>query len=125
YVTYPSVRLRSDGETSDLVSFPTRRSSDLKMGEVGERERGVADLPPQLADLLMRQLQEFIEQAELIEDLQRRRMDGVAAKIAKEIGVFLEDFHADTRSGQQEPEHHARRSATGDADLTARLASRS
>src|SRR5207245_11383538 len=93
YVTYPSVRLRSDGETSDLVSFPTRRSSDLKMGEVGERERGVADLPPQLADLLMRQLQEFIEQAELIEDLQRRRMDGVAAKIAKEIGVFLKDFH--------------------------------
>src|SRR2546426_919168 len=50
-------------------------------------------------------------------------MDGVAAEIAKEIGVFLEDFHAYSRSSQQQPEHHARRSATGDADLTPQLAS--
>src|SRR2546430_13473345 len=67
---------------------------------------------------------EFVEQAELIEDLQRRGMDGVAAKIAKEIGVFLKDFHADARSGQQEPEHHACRSGTGDADLTDRKSTR-
>src|SRR3989442_10650719 len=70
----------------------------------------------------MGNLQEFDVQAELSENHKCRGMDGVAAKIAKEIGVFLKDFHADARSGQQEPEHHARRSATGDADLTSRLA---
>src|SRR3989442_12106563 len=71
----------------------------------------------------MGNLQEFDVQAELSENHKCRGMDGCAAKIAKEIGVFLKDFHADARSGQQEPEHHARRSATGDADLTSRLAS--
>src|SRR3989441_9119671 len=115
--------LRQKVEEVPLRHERQELAADRKVGEVGERERGVADLSPQLADLLMRQLQEFVEHAELVEDLQSRGVDGVAAKIAKEIGVFLEDFHAYSRSGQQQPEHHARRSAAGDADLTSRLAS--
>src|SRR2546428_8729599 len=50
-------------------------------------------------------------------------MYGAAAKSAKEMELFPEDCHGDSRGGQKQPEHHARRSATGDADLTPRLAS--
>jgi len=33
--------------------------------------------------------EEFLEQSELVHDLERRRVDGVAAEIAVEIGVLF------------------------------------
>ena len=42
-------------------------------------------------------------------------MDGVAAKIAQEIGVLFEHDHIDAGARQQEAQHHAGRSAAGDA----------
>ena len=43
--------------------------------------------------------EERFEDAELVEQLERRRMDGVAAKVAEEVGVLFEngDVHAGTR----------------------------
>src|SRR2546428_443281 len=93
------------------TSIGAPNSIDGKAGEVGERGRGVSDCTPHPATPLMRQLREFVEHAELVEDLQSRGMDGVAAEIAKEIGVFLEAFPAYPRSAQQQPENQARRSA--------------
>ena len=60
---------------------------------------------------------EFGAQAELVDDVQRRRMHGVAAEVAEEVGVLLEDDHLDAGAGEQEAQHDARRSATGDAHI--------
>src|SRR2546427_7180322 len=42
-------------------------------------------------------------------------MDGVAAEVAKEIGVLLQHHHLDAGTGKQIPQHHAGRAASGDA----------
>ena len=86
-----------------------------QMGEVGQRDGRAEDISAQLAHLLMRQREESIEQAQLVDDLERRRMDGVAAKIAEEIGVLLEHEHIDAGTREQEAQHHSRRTAADDA----------
>ena len=62
----------------------------------------VADLTRELAHLLMRALEEIVEHAELVHDLERRGMDGVAAEVAQEIGVLLQHHDIDAGAGQQE-----------------------
>ena len=92
----------------------------MKWHAVGRCEKSasaitlVADLPAELAHLLMRQLQEVVEQAELVHHLERRGMDGVAAEVAQEIGVLLEHHDVDAGARQQKAEHHAGRPAAGD-----------
>src|SRR4029079_10679890 len=56
----------------------------------------------------------LIEQSQLMHQLERRRMNGVAAKIAQEIAVLFQhqDWHVGAR--QQVPQHHACRAAAGD-----------
>ena len=68
-----------------------------------------------VVDLLMRQLEELVEQAELVHHLQRRGMHGVAAEIAQEVGVLFQHRHRDAGARQQKAEHHAGRPAAGDA----------
>ena len=74
----------------------------------------------ELAHLLVRQLEEFVEQAQLVHHLERRGVDGVAAKVAQEVRVLLQDDDVDAGARQQEAEHHAGRPAaarrTGGAD---------
>ena len=83
------------------------------MGEIGDGDALAADIGGQLAHLLMRPLEEFIEQPELGHHLQRRGVDGVAAEVAQEIGVLLEHEHVDARAREQEAEHHAGGAAAG------------
>jgi hypothetical protein len=85
------------------------------MREVGEHDAVLADLARELAQLLMRPFEALIEQAELVHDLERGGMDGVAAEIAQEIGVLLEHHHLDAGAGEQIAQHHAGGSASGDA----------
>ena len=87
------------------------------MTEVGERESGVADLAGELAHLRMRQLQEVVENAELVENFQRRRMNSIAAEIPEKIRVLLEDGDVDARAREEKPKHHAGGSATTDATV--------
>jgi len=87
------------------------------MGEVGEHHALLAELAREARYLLVRQLQELVEQAELIHDVQRRGMDGVAAEIAQEVAVLLEDDGLDAGARQQKAQHHARRAAAHDAAL--------
>ncbi len=63
----------------------------------------------------MRALQEFVQNPELIHQLQRGRMNGVATEIAQEIGMLLKhhDFHAE--AGQQKAQHHAGGPSANDA----------
>ncbi len=67
-----------------------------------------------LTQFLMRQLQEFLEQTELVHELEGRGMNGVATEVAMEIGVFLQhhDFHSGAR--EQERGHHSGGAAAND-----------
>ena len=106
----------------EIEKVPLRHQSDeaamrRQMREIGEGHALVADLTRERAHLLMRALEEIVENAELVHDLQRRGMDGVAAEIAQEVGVLLQHHDIDAGAGQQKAQHHAGRAATGDGAL--------
>jgi hypothetical protein len=86
-----------------------------EVGKVSDDNLGIADIPGKSLCLLMWPLQEIVEEAKLVHDLQRRRVDGVTPKIAKKIAVLFqnEDFH--TRPGEQEAEHYSGWATAGDA----------
>src|SRR6266496_1070914 len=71
------------------------------------------------AQFVMWLAQQVFEQAKLVHDLERRRMNGVAAKIAKEILVFLKDGHFHAGASQKKSQHHTSRSAAGNATRSA------
>ena len=91
------------------------------MGEVGDLHGRVADDAAEALHAPVRQLEEFIEQPELVHDLERRGMNGVAAEIAQEVGVLLQHHHVDAGAREQEAEHHAGGPAAGDAACGAEL----
>ena len=106
----------------EIEKVPLRHQSDeaamrRQMREIGEGHALVTDLTRERAHLLMRALEEIVENAELVHDLERRGMDGVAAEIAQEIGVLLQHHDIDAGAGQQEAQHHAGRAAAGDGAL--------
>ena len=105
----------------EIQEIPLRHQRDelaagRQMAEVGELVSAV--LPNRAAsalDLLVRQLEELLQQAELVHQLERRRMDGVAAEVAQEVGVLLQHHDVDARARQQQPQHHAGGPAANDA----------
>jgi len=83
--------------------------------EIGDLERRRADLAVEGRDLVMGQLQEILEQAQLVHHLQRRGVNGVAAEVAQEIGMLLQHQHLDAEARQEQAQHHAGGAAAGDA----------
>jgi len=77
------------------------------MREIGQGERVFADLAAKFCYLLVRALQEFFEKAEFVHQLESGWVDGVAAEVAEEVGVFFEDEDVDAGAGEEETEHHA------------------
>ena len=75
--------------------------------------------PDSSRKLLMRTLEELVEQAELVDHLERRGMHRVAAEIAQEVGVLLEDDDVDAGARHEEAEHHAGGAAADDRELGA------
>jgi|GEM_PF-6570637 len=65
----------------------------------------------------MGHLQETLGQAKLVHQLQRRGMDGVAAKVAIKVAVSFEHRDVHTLPRQQQAEHDPRWPATYDATL--------
>ena len=89
------------------VFNPTCAGAELEqVREVGERQRGIADLAGELSNLLVRKLEEIIEDSELVENLERRWMNCIAAKVTEKIRVLLEHSNADSRSSEEVAEHH-------------------
>ena len=84
------------------------------MAEVGDGQCPVAEHRPNGRDLLVRKGKEFGQESELVDQLQRRWVDGVAAEITEEVRMLLEHHHVDAGAGEQEPQHHAGGSAPGD-----------
>jgi|SRR5215469_6753102 len=85
------------------------------MGEVADGGGFAADLARNPKDFLVGALEEVVENAEFVHELERGGMYCVAAKIAKKIGVFFENENVDAHAGEKETQHHARGAASGDA----------
>ena len=104
----------------EVQEVPLRHQRDelaagRQVGEVREGVFPVAEERAELGRLLVRQLEELVEQAKLAHHFERRGMDGVAAEIAQEVGVLFEDDDVDARAREQEAEHQPARTAADDA----------
>ena len=84
------------------------------MPEVGSLECKISDYPANRCQLLVRQLQKVVQEVQLIEKLQRGRMDGIAPEITEEIAMLLEHDHLHTGASQQIAQHHPCGAATDD-----------
>jgi hypothetical protein len=84
---------------------------NLQMAEVGEAVDFVSEPPANRRHLLVRQLEELLQQAKLVHQFERGRMDGVAAEVAQEIGVFFQHDDIDAGARKQQAQHHAGRTA--------------
>lgn len=116
------VLLRVFGDEVEEVPLGHQRDElalRRQRAEVGERELDAHEVADQHRRLLVRAAEEFVEQAEFVDDLERGGVDRVAAELAEEVGVLLEDDHIDAGAGEQPAEHHPRRPATGGAALRA------
>ncbi len=91
--------------------FAARRQA----GEIRQLDVAPGDFGVQGLRTLVRQRQQFVEQAQLVHDFQRRRVNGVTAKIAQEVGVLLQHRHIDPRPRQQIAEHQPGGAASHDA----------
>ena len=91
------------------------RIFQLQPPEVGNPDRSVAKPGVHFLQLLVRKLQEVIDQTEFIHHLQGRGMHGIAAEIPEEIGVLFQHKRLDAGATQQIPQHHAGRTAADDA----------
>ncbi len=85
------------------------------MGEIGYGEAFAAYDSGERRDLGVRDGEELLEEAELVEEIERGGVDGVAAEVAEEVFVFFEDCNLDAGAGEEEAQHDARGSSADDA----------
>jgi hypothetical protein len=90
------------------------------MRKIGDDNGFPSHLSLDLGRLCMGACEEFIQKTQLVDQFQGRGVDGVAAEVAQEIGVFLQDEYLDARSRQQKTQHHSRR-PTADDDTWKRI----
>ena len=69
------------------------------MAEIGDGKRLAADDEGEAGDLLVREGEEGVEDAQLIHEVESGGMDGVAAEVAEEVLVFFEDGDGDALAG--------------------------
>ena len=81
-----------------MKSRPVRQE-----GEIGDGDRRIADRNRELRRLVVRPLQQLLAAGPAPPSPQRRGVDGVAAEVAQEIGVFLEHGDVDAGAGQRKP----------------------
>jgi len=80
-----------------------RGMNAMNLRRVGRCEKSATMIssPPtrlELARSVVGELQEFIQQPELMEELERRWMNGAVAKVAEEVAVLLEHRDVDSCS---------------------------
>ena len=63
---------------------------------------------------MVRTFEEFIEEAEFTQQLERGRMHRVPAEIAQEVTVLLEHGHAASGARKQQARHHPGRPTSYD-----------
>src|SRR5271163_837124 len=62
-------------------------------------------------------MQELVDEPQLVHDAQGGRMHSVAAEVAQEVIVLLQDNNPDPGAGKQQGVNQAGGTATGNADL--------
>jgi len=87
--------------------------------EIGPWRQLAQELEIDVVLARVRHREQPVQRAELVDQLERRGVHGVAAEVAKEVGVLLEHHHVDARPREQPAQHHPR-GATSD-DAAARL----
>src|SRR5271170_1525288 len=85
------------------------------MRKIADGDDEVVHLSADLRQLLMRAAQKVFQHSQLIHQLERGGMNGVAAKVAQEIGVFFQHHYINSGAGEQEATHHPRGAAAHDA----------
>ncbi len=106
----------------EIKEVPLRHHGDVgrphrEVRQVGDHHPLLAELAAEARHLLVRQLQELVEQAELVDHVEGRGMDGVAAKVAQEVAVLFQHHCLHTSARQEEAQHYACRAAAHDAAL--------
>ena len=112
------VAARQRGEEVQEVPLRHERNelaAGRQVAKVRDGQRYVTDLRVDLVHLLVGELQEVLQHAQLVQELERRGVDRVASEVAEKVRVLFQDDDVDTRAGQQQPQHHPGRAATGDA----------
>src|SRR5262249_6822714 len=88
-------------QAPEIEKIPLRHQRDewatcRDMAEIGKVHFHPADDAGSRTQFLMRALQELVEQPKLIDDLQGRGMNRVAAEVAEEVGVLFQHDDIDT-----------------------------
>ena len=84
------------------------------MAEVGDPHHGFADQARDLPHLLVRELEELGQEAELVHHFEGRGMNRVAAEIAQEVAMLFHHHDLDAGAREEISEHHPGRPAAGD-----------
>jgi hypothetical protein len=66
------------------------------------------------AHLLMRAVEELLQNTEFMHEFECRWMDRVATKVPQKVGVLFQHHDVDARPRQQQSQHHSCRAAAGD-----------
>jgi hypothetical protein len=85
------------------------------MAEVGYFKAGAPDNDSEGSDLLVRQLKELVQKAQLPEHLKGRGVNRVSAKVSEEIAMLFQYGYVNAAARQKVSEHHARRAAAYNA----------
>jgi hypothetical protein len=85
------------------------------MRKVGDGDGKIFNERADFAEFLMRAVEEVFEEAEFVHEFESGGMDGVAAKIAEEVGVFFEDKNFDAGASEKKTENHACGTSANDA----------
>jgi hypothetical protein len=83
--------------------------------EIGDGKRLAADDEGEVGDLLVREGEKGVEDAQLVHEIEGGGMDGVAAEVAKEVFVFFKDGDVNPLAGEQEAKHDTGGPSTDDA----------
>ena len=108
------IALAPVGEKVEEVPLGHQRdefATGWQLPEIRECILVAAEICAERGLLMVRQLQEVVEQAELAHDVEGRGMDGVAAKVAQEVSMLLEHDNVDAGAREQEAEHEPAGSA--------------
>src|SRR5215831_10049417 len=87
-------RVRTCLGCHEVQEVPLRHQRDelaarRQVREVAKRQRLAPDAARNLANLAVRAFEELVEDAQLMQDFERGRMNSVAAKIAKKVPMLL------------------------------------
>jgi hypothetical protein len=104
----------------EVEEVPLRHEGDElgvrgKVREVGHGEGVTADVTGEAGKLRVRELEKFVEEPELVEDFHGGGVNGVAAEVTEEVGVFFEDGDGNALPGEQVAEHDACGASADDA----------